>query len=325
MSCNRCNIEHNTNDCPSEISFELEGSILYGRCGSVPIRPVDLEPLVKYAETDTSLSLDVSSRRLVYTGEKDVDSISVGDIASLIDIQDLGNVSYQVATNGDILSWDSSQSQWTSYTVPTGTIVTPVGIGADGNIVKDGTGGTPESPSSVPIGGTIDWFGQINAIPVSYRELNGQALSRSVYSSLFAILGTTYGSGDGSTTFNLPNTKGRQVTGYDPNDTQFSTIGQTGGSKTAALSNANNGPHSHTGTTSTNGNHSHSVSSVVQVVGSSTLGLTNGPFERISYGNPTTSTNGSHNHSFTTSSSGSGTPFSILDPYITGVKIMRVI
>lgn len=325
MSCNRCDIDHNTNDCPSEISFELENSILYGRCGSVPIRPVELEPLVKYAETETNLSLDVASRRLVYKGEKDTDSLYVPDIASVINIQDLGNVDYQVASNGDILSFDTEQSQWKSYTVPSGTIVTPVGIGSDGNLVKDGTGGAPDNPSSVPLGAGIEWYGEIAAIPVSYRLANGQALSRSVYSGLFALYGTRYGAGDGSTTFNLPNRNGRVAIGYNPNDTQFSTIGQTGGAKTAALSSANNGPHNHTGTTSTNGNHNHFNGNNVTVVGSSTLGLTNGPFERVSYGNQSTSTNGNHNHTFTTNNSGSGTPFSILDPYMAVPIIIRVI
>lgn len=328
MSCSRCSIDHDKNNCPSEISFELEGSILYGRCGSVPIRPIDLEPLVKSGETDTNLSLDIAQRRLVYKAERDTDTVSVVDIANVTDIQDLRNVQYQVASSGDILSFDGTNGVWEAYTVPTGTIVTPVGVGADGNLVKDGSGGTPADPSAVPIGGTIDWFGNILSIPTSYRELNGQALSRSVYSDLFSILGTTYGAGDGSTTFNLPNTKGRDVKGYDPNDTQFSTIGQTGGAKTASLSSANNGPHTHTGTTSSNGNHSHSTNARwwQDAGGSGNYNMTSGG-NGYARGLQAVTVNaaGAHTHGFTTASSGTGTPFSVLDPYIVGVKIMRVV
>lgn len=330
MSCNRCSIDHDKNNCPSEISFELEGSILYGRCGAVPIRPVELEPLVKSGETNTNLSLDISNKRIVYTAEREVDTIAVQDIAEQISLKELGDVDYQVSTNGDLLSWDSEQDAWVSYTVPSGSIVTPVGVGADGNLVKDGSGGTPQAPDTVPLGGMIDWPGDINAIPVSYRECNGQALSRSVYSDLFAILGTRYGAGDGSTTFNLPNLRGRQVTGYNPDDTQFNVIGQTGGSKTASLSSANNGPHTHTGNTNTAGAHTHTSSRrFIRDVGGN-----NGNLRQTSAGAPEPWQNlselalnsaGNHSHSFTTNSSGNGAPFSILDPYIALPKIIRVI
>ena len=49
----------------------------------------------------------------------------------------------------------------------------------------------------------------------SFIWLEGQAVSRSTYSALFAIYGTTYGSGDGSTTFNLPNFSNRALWGYN--------------------------------------------------------------------------------------------------------------
>lgn len=233
MSCNRCSIDHDRNDCPREISFETEESILYGRCGAVPIRPVDLEPIVKYSETKTSLSLDVEDKYLRYTSEDGIDSIAVPDIASLIGIEDLEGVNIQVSTDGDILAF--IDGAWVSYTVPSGTLVTPVGIDGDGRLVKDGTGGTSPAPDTVPLGAGLEWYGEISDIPGSFKLANGQAISRSVYSDLFTLYGTKYGAGDGSTTFNLPNRNGRVAVGYDPNDTQFDVIGQTGGAKTHTL------------------------------------------------------------------------------------------
>lgn len=56
---------------------------------------------------------------------------------------------------------------------------------------------------AVPIGGVI-LFSTATA-PDGYLKCDGTAVSRTTYSSLFALIGTTYGSGDGSTTFNLPN------------------------------------------------------------------------------------------------------------------------
>ena len=60
---------------------------------------------------------------------------------------------------------------------------------------------------TVPVGGTIIWNSPTN-IPSGFFEENGQALSRTTYASLFTIIGTTFGAGDGSTTFNIPDSRG---------------------------------------------------------------------------------------------------------------------
>ena len=57
------------------------------------------------------------------------------------------------------------------------------------------------------------------------------AVSRTTYAALFAILGTRYGIGNGSTTFNLPNLKGRVPVGMDALQSEFDTLGETGGAK----------------------------------------------------------------------------------------------
>lgn len=51
------------------------------------------------------------------------------------------------------------------------------------------------------------------AVPAGYLQCDGAAVSRSTYAQLFSVIGTTYGSGDGSTTFNLPNTQGIFLSG----------------------------------------------------------------------------------------------------------------
>lgn len=61
---------------------------------------------------------------------------------------------------------------------------------------------------------------------------NGTAVSRQTYSRLFDAIGTTYGAGDGSSTFNLPDIQGRVLVGRDPSDSSFNTLGEKGGSKT---------------------------------------------------------------------------------------------
>lgn len=55
----------------------------------------------------------------------------------------------------------------------------------------------------VPTGGMLLWHENVG-IPAGYLLCNGQAISRSTYANLFSVIGTAYGAGDGSTTFNVP-------------------------------------------------------------------------------------------------------------------------
>lgn len=84
--------------------------------------------------------------------------------------------------------------------------------------------------------GTINEIGAIVAYggtlpPTGFLLCDGSAVSRVTFSALFAVIGTTYGTGDGSTTFNLPNLKGRVPVGLDTSQTEFNTMGKTGGHK----------------------------------------------------------------------------------------------
>lgn len=93
--------------------------------------------------------------------------------------------------------------------------------------------------------------------PDGWLICDGSAVSRTTYSNLFDVIGTSYGNGDGSTTFNLPNLKGRIPVGLDSNDNSFDTVGETGGEKTHTLTINEMPSHSHgfegvnTGTTVT--------------------------------------------------------------------------
>ncbi len=81
-------------------------------------------------------------------------------------------------------------------------------------------------------GTTVLWCAPV--VPVGYLELAGQAISRTTYSALFALFGTTYGVGDGSTTFNLPDLRGEFVRGWDHG--RNIDAGRTLGSAQAATS-----------------------------------------------------------------------------------------
>lgn len=67
--------------------------------------------------------------------------------------------------------------------------------------------------------------------PQGWMLCDGSAVSRTTYAALFAVIGTTYGEGDGETTFNIPNLAGRVVIG----SSQSHALGTTGGSETVTL------------------------------------------------------------------------------------------
>jgi phage-related tail fiber protein len=69
------------------------------------------------------------------------------------------------------------------------------------------------SPSGIPTGQVI--YVAFSSAPTGYLKANGAAISRTTYSTLFTAIGTTFGVGDGSTTFNVPDLRGEFMRGWD--------------------------------------------------------------------------------------------------------------
>lgn len=153
---------------------------------------------------------------------------------------------------------------------------------SDGNVIKDTYLKKTEAVGdSVPIGAVMMW--STSKAPSKYLICDGSAVSRTTYEGLFSVIGTTFGTGDGSTTFNLPNMKDRFVMGTSTN----AALASTGGSATVTLTVAQMPSHTHT-----QNSHNHTQNSHNHTQGGHTHTL-NGHTHGFS---GTTSESGWHTH-----------------------------
>jgi len=134
------------------------------------------------------------------------------------------------------------------------------GNGTSGQaVVSDGDGSFSYTSNIVPSGAVMPFAG--TSAPTGYLLCDGSAVSRSTYATLFAALdnGNIYGAGDGSSTFNLPDLRGRVIAGQDDmggssanrltdqtGGLNGDTLGGTGGSETHTLTTAQLASHTHT-------------------------------------------------------------------------------
>lgn len=155
----------------------------------------------------------------------------------------------------------------------------------------DGAG--VDHPLMLPAGLIMPYGGA--GTPNGYLLCHGQAVSRTTYARLFSVISTTFGVGDGSTTFNVPDMRGRVPLGQDDmggssadrvTDAQADSIAGAGGAEKKDVS------HTHTGTVDATAHFSNSG------------------------GGTTQEDSKGHQHDFTTGSGGSATQ-DVMSPYLT--------
>lgn len=185
------------------------------------------------------------------------------------------------------------------------------------------------NPYAVPVGGFLDYVGT-TAPNSAFVFPYGQAVSRTTYSVLFAMTSTTFGVGDGSTTFNLPDIRGRVVAGKDDmggssanrltnadDGLNGDTLGATGGGETQTLVTGNLPAYTPSGTVSS------SVSGGIyggNVGGGASIG-TGGATPTVQ-GNVAIAVSSTFSG---TAQGGTSTAFGIIQPTIILNKIMRII
>ena len=164
----------------------------------------------------------------------------------------------------------------------------------------------------IPTATIVPWSSA--SVPTGFLECNGQTVSRSTYSALFAIVGTTYGAGDGSSTFAVPNLQDNVAVGKSNNKALASTggantvtsTGNVGGSTAnATLSTAQLASHSHPGGAGGGG----SAPSYPQI--------------SVTQNSNTGSAGSGSGHSHNMSANFSGDATSVLQPYLTIMYIIK--
>ncbi|WP_243974306.1 phage tail protein [Methylobacterium sp. E-045] len=181
----------------------------------------------------------------------------------------------------------------------------------------------PSEDAYLILSPTIDRPGEVKALayatpPSGWLPCDGRAISRAIYAPLFSIIGTTWGNGDGSTTFNIPDLRGRAMFGADNLGGTAANVltgaggtagiagalGSSGGAQTVALATAQMPSHSHTGRAAAAGGHDHGGSTGGG--GAHDHGGSTGAGGSHSHAG-TTENGGSHSHTGSTAEAGSHT------------------
>jgi microcystin-dependent protein len=180
------------------------------------------------------------------------------------------------------------------------------------------------------VGEVFDWAGEDP--PPGCLFCDGQAVSRTTYAALFAVIGTIYGVGNGSTTFNVPDLRGRVTAGRDDmggspagrlteGNSGFDgeTLGAAGGVEEHTLTIAQMPAHAHDGTTDVQGQHTHAagVGNGYVMIGSDSMGTVDIGDGATNVGSASaTAADGEHGHSVGTENVGDDEPHPNVQPTI---------
>jgi microcystin-dependent protein len=168
----------------------------------------------------------------------------------------------------------------------------------------------------IPTATIVPWSSA--SVPSGFLECNGQTVSRSTYAALFAIVGTTYGAGDGSTTFAVPDLQDNVAVGKSNNKALASTGGANtvtstgnvaGSTANATLSTPQLASHSHPFNVRTPAGDNNSVAQRGYNGPSGTAGTNNA------------GSGGGHSHNMSANFAGDAT--SVLQPYLTIIYIIK--
>lgn len=153
----------------------------------------NVNTVVANLTTINNVSANITDIVTVADNETNIDTVAANITNINAAVADLPALSAKVSKTGDTM---------------TGPLSVPAG--ASGAQVPQ----AQEIPGLLGITGSILFFAR-NTAPTGWLKANGAAVSRASYAALFSAIGTTFGAGDGSTTFNLPDLRGEFLRGWD--------------------------------------------------------------------------------------------------------------
>ena len=166
----------------------------------------------------------------------------------------------------------------------------------------------------IPTATIVPWSS--SSVPTGFLECNGAAVSRSTYSALFAIVSTTYGAGDGASTFNLPDLQDNVAMGKSGTK----ALASTGGANTVAASGTVGGTTANaTLSTAQLASHSHSGG----IAGTAANGQPGGGGTTISGASSTGGAGSGTGHQHNMSATFTGSATSVVQPYLTIIYIIK--
>lgn len=321
------------------------GVATLGANGRVPTTqlPSDVVYDNNYVHTDNNFTTPLLNKLNGIEAEAQVNKIeSIKRNGTDLEIQDKSvNILVPLKTSELENNGDGTNPFVTTGKIASTTDLGLIKIGANLSITSDGTlnaigggGGGGTVSDTLPIGSVVEWYSE--TIPDNWLICDGKEISRTEYAELFAVLDTTYGAGDGSTTFNIPNMSSRFAVGLNKDDTDFNALGKIGGSKNEDIT------HNHTvpGHTHTTANHTLTISEMpnhghgLAISGGSTAGQIDrvvlDGYDQGRWYSTVEPVGGSqpHNHGNTgatplTTNNNTNTNISTLPPYITVYYIIK--
>ena len=272
-----------------------------------------------------------------------------------------GKIFHLRMTNGLTLTYNATSMilpNATNLAIGAGDVVTMLSLGSGNWRLLNSV---PATGSALPPGTIVDFGG--TTAPGGWLLCNGQAVSRTGYPLLYAAISTLYGAGDGSTTFNVPDFRGRAAIGNDTMGSSAagrittatvatpSTNGGSGGAQTHTLTTAELASHAHTASAGGDGSnhyhafttgtvsadHSHSYvrynelrSGIEQSGGSGTgfwkdtVGVnTGGISANHTHSGNTGYYSNDHSHAITVNAAGSGSAHTNLQPSLVCTKLIK--
>ena len=291
------------------LAFDNDGSVTCLAGTSAPLGTVDTAQLVDDAVTTSKIADNAITNDLLATNAVQATNLAANSVTS------------------SALQNDSVDANKIAGNAVTQAAVASNAIGTDQ--IADGAVNSTKLASGIAfVAGMVMPFAGA-AAPTGWLLAYGQAASRSTYSSLFTAIGTTYGSGDGSSTFNLPDLRGRVAAGKDnmggsaasritssqsnsDDPITGATLGDTGGDEVQGLLEGHLAAHSHSG-----GTYQASFNRLVTSSGSGVVAR--GPnIDGSSFTTQTYSVTGS------SGSTGSGTPVNNMQPTIILNYIIKI-